>query len=214
MADDIARWLEGLGLGQYARTFAEHDIDLDVLPRLFEGNPKELSLTLVSAMITTASVVTRIEVTPDWDNQIMRMPALMLLAAILSPLTAAADEFFMPLVTDKLVRKECGECHLTFHPVLLPAASWRKIMETLADHFGEDASMDAEPYEKVKAYLIANSARGRSNPENPPLRFTDLNYFQEGHREGDVESMIRDRNVKTWADCSACHRNAKHGYFD
>ncbi len=46
MADDIAKWLEGLGLGQYAQMFAEHDIDLEVLPRLSEGNLKELGLTL------------------------------------------------------------------------------------------------------------------------------------------------------------------------
>ncbi len=26
MADDIAQWLEGLGLGQYAQAFAENDI--------------------------------------------------------------------------------------------------------------------------------------------------------------------------------------------
>ena len=46
MADDIARWLKGLGLGQYARTFAEHDIDLEVLSRLSESNLIELGLTL------------------------------------------------------------------------------------------------------------------------------------------------------------------------
>ena len=46
MADDIAKWLEGLGLGQYAQMFAEHDIDFEVLPRLSEGNLKELGLTL------------------------------------------------------------------------------------------------------------------------------------------------------------------------
>ena len=46
MADDIAQWLEGLGLSLYAQTFAEHDIDFEVLPRLSEGNLKELGLTL------------------------------------------------------------------------------------------------------------------------------------------------------------------------
>ncbi len=37
MADDIARWLEGLGLGQYAQVFAENGIDLETLSHLREA---------------------------------------------------------------------------------------------------------------------------------------------------------------------------------
>jgi hypothetical protein len=32
MSDGINRWLEGIGLGEYAATFAENAIDEDVLP--------------------------------------------------------------------------------------------------------------------------------------------------------------------------------------
>jgi class 3 adenylate cyclase len=32
--DDIAAWLEGLGLGRYARTFRDNEVDAEVLPRL------------------------------------------------------------------------------------------------------------------------------------------------------------------------------------
>ena len=46
MAEDIAQWLEELGLSRYAQVFDEHDIDFEVLPRLSEGNLKELGLTL------------------------------------------------------------------------------------------------------------------------------------------------------------------------
>ena len=46
MADDIAQWLEELGLGQYAQSFAENDIDFDVLPRLSEDHLEKLGLTL------------------------------------------------------------------------------------------------------------------------------------------------------------------------
>ena len=46
MADDIAQWLEGLGLGQFAQAFAENGIDFDVRPRLTEDILKELGLNL------------------------------------------------------------------------------------------------------------------------------------------------------------------------
>ena len=46
MADEIAHWLEGLGLGQYAQAFAENDIELKNLPRLTEDDLKELGLSI------------------------------------------------------------------------------------------------------------------------------------------------------------------------
>ena len=44
--DDLAQWLERLGLAQYTRLFAENDIDLDVLPHLTDDELRELGVTL------------------------------------------------------------------------------------------------------------------------------------------------------------------------
>jgi len=44
--DNLAQWLEQLGLARYARLFAENDIDLDVLPHLTDDELKELGVTL------------------------------------------------------------------------------------------------------------------------------------------------------------------------
>ncbi len=38
MAEEIAQWLEGLGLGQCAQAFAENDIGFDIMPRLSDDN--------------------------------------------------------------------------------------------------------------------------------------------------------------------------------
>jgi class 3 adenylate cyclase len=46
MADDIAQWLEELGLGRYAQAFAENDIDLRALPHLSDDDLNELGLSL------------------------------------------------------------------------------------------------------------------------------------------------------------------------
>jgi class 3 adenylate cyclase/tetratricopeptide (TPR) repeat protein len=42
---DVKAWLEALGLGQYARVFAENDIDFMVLPQLNDADLKELGVT-------------------------------------------------------------------------------------------------------------------------------------------------------------------------
>ena len=43
---DVERWLQDLGLAQYARTFVENDIDLDVLPDLSDQDLEELGISL------------------------------------------------------------------------------------------------------------------------------------------------------------------------
>ena len=144
----------------------------------------------------------------------MRLTALVLSAALLAPLVAACEDESVPPVTDTLVKNECAECHMAFQPAFLPAGSWQKIMETLEDHFGEDASLDVGTRDKVKAYLIANAGRGRVDRANPPLRITELKWFRNEHREGEVKRLRENRNVKTLSNCAACHRGADQGYFD
>jgi hypothetical protein len=42
----IADWLEKLGLGQYAQRFAENDIDVSVLPHLTDQDLKDMGVPL------------------------------------------------------------------------------------------------------------------------------------------------------------------------
>ena len=46
MTDDIAHWLDNLGLGQYAQTFVDNDIGVDVLPDLSDADLRELGVSL------------------------------------------------------------------------------------------------------------------------------------------------------------------------
>ena len=42
----IADWLEKLGLGQYAQRFAENDIDVSVLPYLTDADLEKIGVSL------------------------------------------------------------------------------------------------------------------------------------------------------------------------
>ena len=44
---DIAKWLEGQGLGEYAEAFASNKIDRDVLPSLTGDDLKEMGVAAV-----------------------------------------------------------------------------------------------------------------------------------------------------------------------
>jgi class 3 adenylate cyclase len=46
MSEDVTRWLEELGLGKYASTFADNDVDIRALPELTEDDLRELNISL------------------------------------------------------------------------------------------------------------------------------------------------------------------------
>ncbi len=113
------------------------------------------------------------------------------------------------VVTDPLVKKECGECHMAYPPALLPSNTWRAIMEDLPNHFGENASLDAATGARIETYLVQSSPRGGAAS---PLRITEQRWFK-GEHKGDVSRMSRN-GTKTWANCQVCHRGADRGWFD
>jgi Dihaem cytochrome c len=58
-----------------------------------------------------------------------RFFSVILTVVCLTPAAVAAEDLErVPPVHDAMTAKECGECHMTFQPGLLPAASWVRIM--------------------------------------------------------------------------------------
>ena len=148
-----------------------------------------------------------------------RLLSAALLALLAGGMTAAADERYPP-VADAMTKKECGACHMAFQPAFLPARSWARIMDNLADHFGEDASLDEETARHIRDYLTKNAAdtRWRSKmmrgvrKDWTPLRITELPYWK---REHDHEVSARAwKRAGSKANCVACHRYAEKGYYD
>lgn len=152
------------------------------------------------------------------------MRRLTLLAALLllaSPAWAGDER--MPPVRDATVRKECGACHMAFQPGFLPARSWSHMMGSLADHFGEDASLPDDKIEIIRNYLTSNAGdvvnRGRAAkymqwvaPGGTPQRITENPDFLRKHRF--PEAVWKDPKVVTKSNCLACHSGADRGAFE
>ena len=76
---------------------------------------------------------------------------------------------------------ECGDCHRAYHPILRTKTAWLAILDGLEDHYGEDASLDIETAEQIRAYLSANHAetfdtdvaQSIGRLETPSHRITD-----------------------------------------
>ncbi len=148
------------------------------------------------------------------EGKTMYLISITMLAGLLIPLGVSAGEDSVPAVTDPLVKEECGACHMAFQPAFLPGASWRKMLSSLDNHFGEDASLDVGTRNMIESYMVAHAGRGQVTGGKPPMRITGLYWFRDEHNDTEVEMLRKNHNVKTLADCGACHRGADRGNFD
>ncbi len=120
--------------------------------------------------------------------------------------------------------KECGGCHFPYQPGWLPDRSWRKLMDTLTQHFGDNAQLKAADREAVIAYLLAGSAeRGQSvrsreimaaiAPGETPISITKVLYVG-GIHGGFLDPAFKGKpEAKTLAQCPLCHQKADRGWF-
>lgn len=148
----------------------------------------------------------------------------LLLVAVVAIGHAEGDERIAP-VTDPMVKKECGSCHMPFSPQFLPRRSWQKLVETLSDHFGENASLGEAQRKTVLEYLLANASDGpRAGNEGrkfgtsipaaqTPLRITEVPRWVREHRKVGTDKWS-DPSIKSKANCAACHKGAEQGIYE
>jgi hypothetical protein len=149
--------------------------------------------------------------------------ALCLIFAVGVATIALANGAF-PKVTNETVLSECGDCHLAFQPQMLPKRSWRKLMDGLADHFGEELDLDDETRGEVSGYLLDNAAdsgkkkRGRKfmrglGRDEAPIRITDTPRWRKKH--GELPDRVwADPRVEFKGRCEVCHTQAERGRYD
>lgn len=134
---------------------------------------------------------------------------------------AGDDDYYAP-VTDARTVQECASCHIAFPPSMLPAASWKRMMGGLDQHFGDDASLDAETTAAITRYLVdhAGDAPGQASKllrglraGDAPLRITELPKWVREHDEVPRSDWTR-KDVGRKANCAACHIDAEKGYFE
>ncbi len=129
-------------------------------------------------------------------------------------------------VTNALYIEECGSCHFAYPAGLLPSSSWQKMMQGLADHFGDNAELDTQTQNVITEYLVNNAAessnyrRSRAIMKSlqmtnkSPLRITDTPYFKREHREIPEKIINLAEIGGNLSQCNACHQKADKGSFN
>ncbi|MDH5525696.1 MAG: diheme cytochrome c [Nitrospirota bacterium] len=131
------------------------------------------------------------------------------------------------VVTNPLYAEECGACHFAYQPGLLPEKSWRNLMGGLADHFGDNAELPPGDQAEITAYLAENAADRVDNKRSArimrslakkgidaPQRISDIPFIRHEHNEIPRRKLADNPEVKTIANCNACHTRAAEGYYN
>ncbi len=140
-----------------------------------------------------------------------------------------AEELYVKFVgkalpDNPLWREECGSCHGVFHPSLLPARSWQKMMAEQDRHFGSDLGLDDATTAAVLTFMVDNAAEGHATEaaykieqsiakEAAPQRITETPYWIRKHREVAAADWANPM-VKSQTNCAACHLDADAGTFE
>ena len=98
-------------------------------------------------------------------------------------------------------------------------------MNSLDNHFGDNAEQEADIQKSISEYLLTHSAeksnyrRSRKFMRNvdliqAPLRITKTPYFIDKHDEIPEKLVTKNQQVNSYSNCNACHAKAKQGIFD
>jgi len=120
--------------------------------------------------------------------------------------------------------KECGSCHITYPPYLLPKKSWGKMMANLEDHFGDDASTDEDTSKYILAFLEENSAENSTHQaafkilkslkgNNSTIAITKTPFWEKKH-EDITKDIFANAKIKSKANCKACHTDIEYGLIE
>ena len=120
--------------------------------------------------------------------------------------------------------KQCGGCHFPHQPGWLPERSWRSLMDSMGNHFGESIALAPAARDDLLGYLVANSADKQSSLRSvqviasikegdTPKSISQVPYVA-GIHGGFLDPAYRAKpQLKTLANCSTCHVRAADGVF-
>jgi len=126
-------------------------------------------------------------------------------------------------VSNPTYKDNCGACHFAYQPELLPYVSWKRILETVDDHFGESFDLDTATKNAISSYLEPNASERskakvavkimKSLRSHVPVRITELPYIKDKHHRISADIYKRD-SIGSASNCLACHRRAEEGIYD
>lgn len=128
----------------------------------------------------------------------------------------AGANVMLPTVKNANWEQRCAECHVLYHPGLLPERSWRALMNSPTKHFGRNIGVVAATDPAITEFLAANAAdrsmhrvskaiAASISSWRKPVAISELDWFKTAHK--------KLPKVEHFHECAVCHRDAAKGSF-
>ncbi len=122
---------------------------------------------------------------------------------------------------DPTYASECGDCHVPYNPSLMSSDRWRLLMNSLENHFGEDASLDDATRRQLTEWITAHAAEtvdtkpahvlAQADPANP-ISLTATPFWKKTHA-AIPDTVFARKPIFARSNCTACHSDAETGMF-
>jgi len=137
--------------------------------------------------------------------------------------SSPGEKYRVDPVTNQQYKDECGACHFAYQPGLLPTNSWRKVMDNLAEHFGDNAELSEVLRQDLLEYLENNSADNsnaylslkvmRSLPRTGTItKISKIGFIAREH-DGISRRMVASESPGL-SNCNDCHQLAEEGSYN
>lgn len=144
-------------------------------------------------------------------------------------LLESVDNLYQPfqspaLINNEVWQGECSDCHMAYHPSLLPKRSWQRLFKNQHDHFGDDLDLDKEALQALETFFYNNSAEQMASEParkilnstpiaQTPMRITETLYWKKKHEEIDMRYWSNEP-VHSKGNCTACHLDANRSTYE
>lgn len=148
----------------------------------------------------------------------MKHPVTKVLAGAMGLFGLAAQaQVSVPIPAFTPYTQQCNVCHFAYPPGLLPAASWKKLMEDMPPHFTSQVMINVDTQIEISNWLQAHAGTFAAVDEAPPQnRITQSVWWQKTHRASSKlpASVWKKPSVRHGSSCVTCHQNAAKGEFN
>ena len=113
--------------------------------------------------------------------------------------------------------QQCNVCHFAYPPGMLPAASWKKLMDAMPQHFTGQVMMNIDTQEEIATWLQANAGTFALVAEEPPQhRITQSVWWTKIHMNNPKvpAAVWKKPSVSKGAACVTCHQTAAKGEYN
>lgn len=131
--------------------------------------------------------------------------------------SVAQAQVSVPIPAFTPYTQQCNVCHFAYPPGMLPAASWKKLMDDMPQHFTGQVMINVDTQNEIAQWLQTHAGTFALVVEEPPQnRITQSAWWKKIHlNNSKVPAAVwKKPSVSKGASCVACHQAAAKGEYN